>query len=86
MTKSCNTCKNVINQTLPRYICLACNVRMHLQPSCTGLTQVAVNGLKEAGQLAMLLCVKCLNNNERDKFIKCQTIDKMNEKIETETK
>ena len=64
-------------------MCVACNVHMHFEPSCTGLTQV--NGLKEAGQVAMLLCVKCLNNNERDNFIKCRTIDKMNEKIETET-
>ena len=85
MTKNCNTCKKVINQTSPRYICVACNVHMHFEPSCTGLTQVAVNGLKEAGQLAMLLSVKCLSNNERDNFIKCRTIDKMNEKIETET-
>ena len=58
---------------------------MHFEPSCTGLTQVAVNDLKEAGQMAMLLCVKCLNNNERDNFIKCRRIDKMNEKIDTET-
>ena len=58
---------------------------MHFEPSSTGPTQVAVTGLKEAGQLAMLLCVKCLNNNERNNFLKCQTIDKMNEKIETET-
>ena len=85
MTKCSNTCKIVINQTSPRNICVICNVHMHFQPSCTGLTQVAVNGLKEAGQLAMLLRVKCLNNNERDNFIKCRTLDKMNEKIETET-
>ena len=58
---------------------------MHFEPSCIGLTQVAVNGLKEAGQLAMHLCIICLNNNERDNFKKCRTIDKMNEKIETET-
>ena len=57
---------------------------MHFEASCTGLAQVAVNGLKEAVQQATLLCVKCLNNNERDNFIKCPTIDKMNEKIETE--
>ena len=58
---------------------------MHFKPSCTGLTQVAVNGLKEAVQLAFLLCIKCVNNSERDNFIKCQTIVKTNEKIETET-
>ena len=43
----------------------------------SGLKQVAVNVLKEASQLAMLLCVKCLNNNERDNFIQCRTIDKI---------
>ena len=75
----------MINRTSPRYICVACNVHMHFKPNCTGLTQVAVNGLKEAGQLAMLLCVKSLNDNERDNFINCRTIDMMNEKIETET-
>ena len=75
----------MINQTSPRYICVASNVHRHFEPSCTGLTQVAVNGLKEEVQLAMLLGVKCLNNNEKDNFIKCRTIDKMNEKIETET-
>ena len=57
---------------------------MHFETSCTGLTQVAVNSLKEAGQLAMLLCVKCLNNNERDNIIKCRLPDKVNEKIEKE--
>ena len=71
MSKSCNTCKKVINQTSPRYICVACNVHMQFEPSGTGVTQVEVNGLKEAGQQAMLLCVKCLNNKERDNFIKC---------------
>ena len=33
----------------------------------------------------MLLCVKSLNDNERDNFIICRTIDMVNEKIETET-
>ena len=85
MTKNFNTCNKVINQTSPRYICVACNVLMHFKPTCTGLMQVAVNGIKEAGQLAMLLCVKCPNNNEGDNFTKCRTIDEMIEKIETET-
>ena len=61
------------------------NVHMHFKPSGTGRTQVVVNGLKEAGQLTMPLCAKRLNNNERNNFMKCRTIDKMNEKIETET-
>ena len=47
------------------------NVHMHFEPSCTGLTHVAVNGLKEAGQLTMPPCAKRLNNNERNNFMKC---------------
>ena len=84
MSKKCNTPKKTINQTSPRYIWDASNFHMHLEPSCTGLTQFAVNGLK-AGQLAKLLCIKCLNYNERVNFIKIGTIDKMNENIEIET-
>ena len=49
---------------------------MHFEQSCSGLTQVALNGLKEAGQPAMLLCVKCLTNNERDNFIKSKAKSK----------
>ena len=58
---------------------------MHFEPCCHGPTQVEVNGLKQARQLAMHLCVKCLKNNEKENFIKCRTIDKMSQKIETET-
>ena len=32
----------------------------------------------------MLLCNNCASNNERDNFIGCRTIEKMNEKIEAE--
>ena len=58
---------------------------MHFEPSFTRPKQDTVNGLKEVGQLALLLCVKCLNNYEKDNFKKSLTIDKMNAKIEAET-
>ena len=41
---------------------------MHIEPTCTGLSQVAINGIKYLGPFA---------NDERDSFIRCRTIEKM---------
>ena len=58
---------------------------MHLESTCTGLTNTAINGIKDLGLNAMLLCDTCVTNNERDNFIKCRTMMQMNEKIEKES-
>ena len=55
---------------------------MHLEPSCTGLSNVALNGIKELGLSCMLLCNTCIENNERDNIIKSWTIHKANEQVE----
>ena len=55
---------------------------MHLEPSCTGLTNVALNGIKELGLSCMLLCNTCIENNERDNIIKQWTTHKTNEQVE----
>ena len=55
---------------------------MHLETSCTGLTNVALNGVKELGLSCMLLCNTCIENNERDNIIKSWTIHKANEQVE----
>ena len=54
---------------------------MHLEPSCTGLSYVALTGIKELGLSCMLLCNTCIENNERD-IIKSWTIHKANEQVE----
>ena len=59
---------------------------MYLDPTCIGLSQVAMSGIKEIGQLAMLLCNTCVENNERDSFIRCRNVEKMNEKLEEKRK
>ena len=54
---------------------------MHLEPTCVGLSLVAINGIKELGPNVMLLCNTCLQNNERDNFIRCKTLANIDEKL-----
>ena len=58
---------------------------MNLEGTCTGLTNTAINGIKDLGLNAMLLCDTCVTNNERENFIKCRTMMQINEKIEKES-
>ena len=53
---------------------------MHLEPTCTGLSNVAINGIKELGRCAMLLCNVCIENNKRDNFIRNKTVNNLEEK------
>ena len=55
---------------------------MNLTPECTALSNVAINGIKELGVKAMLLCNSCVEINERDNFIRCRSMANLNEKIE----
>ena len=54
---------------------------MHLEPTCTGLSNVAINEIKELGRNSMLLCNVCIENNERDNFIRNRTVNNLEEKI-----
>ena len=54
---------------------------MHLEPTCTGLSNVAINGIKELGRNAMLLCNVCIENYKRDNFIRNRTVNNLEEKI-----
>ena len=71
-----------MNQNEKTYQCLGCNCFMHLEPSCIGLSNVALNGMKELGLSCMLLCNTCIEYNERDNIIKSWTIHKANEQVE----
>ena len=42
----------------------------------------SLNGIIDLGNNIMLLCNKCVDKNERDKFIRCRTMANMTEKIE----
>ena len=82
MSRPCKTCKRTNNANEKSYKCVACGCQMHLDPTCTGLSTVAINGIKELGQLAMLLCNTCVENNERDNFIRNRCDLKIEEKLE----
>ena len=56
---------------------------MHLTPECTALSPAAITGIKELGKNAMLLCNNCVEQNERDNFIRCRTLAKVAEKIDS---
>ena len=66
------------------FSCVSCNAQTHLEGTCTGLTNTAINGIEDLGLDAMLLCDTCVTNNERDDFIKCRTMMQINEKFEKE--
>ena len=81
MSRTCRTCTRSIMKALKSYNCLACGCHMHLEPPCTGLSNVAINGIKELGRTGMLLCNVCIENNERDTFIRNRTVNNLEEKI-----
>ena len=43
---------------------------------------MAVNRIMELGRLAVLLCNICMSNEEHYNSMRCQTIERMNEKLE----
>ena len=55
------------------FSCVSCNAQMYLEGTCTGLTNTAINGIKER------------DNNKRDNLMKCRTMMQINEKIEKES-
>ena len=82
MTRSCRTCKKNIPNCDQTFNCVACNCHLHLDPAWTGLWPEAFNGIEELGQIAMLLCTACVNNNERDAFIRNRTVMQVNDEID----
>ena len=63
------------------YQCVSCNARIHLTSDCTALSPVAINGIRELGLNAVLLCNACVENNERDNFIRGKAIASVNERL-----
>ena len=77
MVRKCKTCKNNIAASEKTYCCVGCNQHMHLTTECTILSDVAINGIKELGNNCMLMCNTCLDNGERDVFIRCRAQTKV---------
>ena len=56
---------------------------MHLTPEGTALSSAANICIKELGMDVMLLCNNCVEQNERDNFIRCRTLAKVAEKFDS---
>ena len=80
----CKTCNKPIGSKDLTYHCVACETRMHLNPTCTGLLNVAINGTKELGARVALFCDDCVENNRKDHFLNTiQANEKLNCKLES---
>ena len=57
---------------------------MHLNPTCTGLSNVAINGIKELGARVALFCDDCVENIRKDHLLSTiQANEKLNCKLES---
>ena len=80
----CKTCNKPIGAKDLTYHCVACETRMHLNPTCTGLSNVAINGIKELGARVALFCDDCVENNRKDHLLNTiQATEKLNCKLES---
>ena len=83
MGRNCKTCKKSIPSSEKTYMCVSCNCNMHLTPECIALSTAAISGIKELGVNVMLLCNKCVENNESDNFIRGRALASVSEKLST---
>ena len=80
----CKTCNKPIGAKDLTYHCVACETRMHLNPTCTGLSNVAIKGIKELGARVAIFCNDCLENNPKDHLLNTiQANEKLNCKLES---
>ena len=80
----CKTCNKPIGAKDLTYYCVASETRMHLNPTCTGLSNVAINGIKELVTRVALFCDDCVENNRKDYLLNTiQANEKMNCKLES---
>ena len=80
----CKTCNKPIGAKDLTYHCVACETRKNLNPTCTGLSNVAINGIKELGVRLALFCDDCVENNRKDHLQNTiQANEKLNCKLES---
>ena len=80
----CKTCNKPIGAKDLTYHCVVCETRMHLNLTCTGHSNVAINGIKELGVRVALFCDDCVENNRKDHLLNTiQANEKLNCKLES---
>ena len=69
----CRTCREELNKADPIVHCVTRAGKMHLTESCTFLSKAALNGIKELGLNALLICDDCVELKKRDELIEKAT-------------
>ena len=70
MLRSCYTCTKKLNDSEPTYHCVRCSCDLHLKQIRTGLSSVALNGIKEQTVTdLLLLCNKCLETGKQERLL-----------------
>ena len=67
--KRCKTCSKPINKRDAVYNCVSCGESMHMTTNCTDLKENAINVLKQLNKNFLLLCNRCVGNNQKDAII-----------------
>ena len=62
-------CKFEISADEVDFHCFSCGVNFHLTKGCTSLNDAALLGVKELGNIALLLCNDCVAQKQRDRII-----------------
>ena len=80
----CKTCNKPICAKDLTYHCVECETRMHLSSTCTGLSNVAMNVIKELGARVALFCDDCVEKFRKDHLLNTiQANEKSNCKLES---
>ena len=74
-------CKNNFGSSEKTFWSLGWNLNIHLTSECRALSCVALNRILELGNNRLLISNTCPGNGERDVFIRCRSLTKMESEI-----
>ena len=81
--KRCKTCSKPINKRYAVYNCVSCGESMRMTTNCTDLEENAINVLKQLNKNVLLLCNRCVGNNQKDAIINTKHANESTQKIQT---
>ena len=72
-----------INKIDAVYNCVPCGESMHMTTNSTDLEENAINVLKQLNKNVLLLCNRCVGNNQKDAIFNTKHANKSTQKIQT---
>ena len=80
--RSCCTCAKKISNNDQTYHCVSRNCVLHLEPICTGLSSVAINGIKELVANVLLLGNKFIETGKEERLLGSAMAKKVEESFQ----